>query len=62
MISKEEYIKFAEDGFNIIPLIKTIEKDLDSPIEVFSKIKNKKNTFLLESLSLIHISEPTRLV
>ena len=50
MISKEEYIEFAENGFNIVPLIKTIEKDLDSPIEVFSKIKNKKNTFLLESI------------
>ena len=42
MISKEEYIEFAENGFNIVPLIKTIEKDLDSPIKVFSRIKNKK--------------------
>ena len=50
MISKEEYIKFAENGFNIVPLVKTIEKDLDSPIKVFSRIKNKKNTFLLESI------------
>ena len=50
MISKEEYIEFAENGFNIVPLIKTIEKDLDSPIKVFSRIKNKKNTFLLESI------------
>ena len=32
MISKEEYIEFAENGFNIVPLIKAIEKDLDSPI------------------------------
>ena len=50
MISKKEYIKFAENGFNIVPLVKTIEKDLDSPIKVFSRIKNKKNTFLLESI------------
>ena len=50
MISKEEYIEFSENGFNIVPLIKTIEKDLDSPIKVFSRIKNKKNTFLLESI------------
>ena len=53
MISKEEYIEFAENGFNIVPLIKTIEKDLDSSIEVFSKIKNKKNTFLLESIEAV---------
>ena len=50
MINKEEYIEFAENGFNIVPLIKTIEKDLDSPIKVFSRIKNIKNTFLLESI------------
>ena len=50
MISKEEYIKYAENGFNIIPLVKTIDQDLDSPIKVFSKIKNKLNTFLLESI------------
>ena len=50
MINKEEYIEFAENGFNIVPLIKAIEKDLDSPIKVFSRIKNKKNTFLLESI------------
>ena len=50
MISKEEYIEFSENGFNIIPLVKTIDLDLDSPIKVFSKIKNKRNTFLLESI------------
>ena len=50
MISKEEYIKFSENGFNIIPLIKTIDLGLDSPIKVFSQIKNKQNTFLLESI------------
>ena len=50
MISKEEYIKYSENCFNIIPLIKTIDLGLDSPIKVFSKIKNKQNTFLLESI------------
>ena len=58
MISKEEYIEFAENGFNIVPLIKTIEKDLDSPIKVFSRIKNKKNTF---SVSYTHLTLPTTL-
>ena len=43
MISKEEYIKFSENGFNIIPLIKTIDLGLDSPIKVFSKISNVFN-------------------
>ena len=65
MISKDEYIEFGENGFNIIPLVRSINFDLDSSIKVFSKIKDKRNTFLLESieggekwaqyLSLIHI-------
>ena len=52
MISKEEYIEFAENGFNIVPLIKTIEKDLDSPIKVFSRIKNKKILSCLNPLKV----------
>ena len=50
MITKEEYNKYAEDGFNIIPLIKNINLVSHSPIEIYSKIKDKKNTFLLESI------------
>ena len=50
MITKEEYDQYAIDGFNIIPLIKKIDVVLDSPIKIYSKIKNKENTFLLESI------------
>ena len=50
MISKEEYNKLANDGFNIIPLIKDLNIELDSPISLYSSIKDKKNTFLLESI------------
>ena len=50
MISKDEYIEFGENGFNIIPLVRSINLDLDSSIKVFSKIKDKRNTFLLESI------------
>ena len=50
MITKEEYNKLANDGFNIIPLIKDIKIELDSPISLYSAIKDKKNTFLLESI------------
>ena len=42
MISKEEYNRLANDGFNIIPLIKDLNIDLDSPISLYSSIKNKK--------------------
>ena len=50
MITKEEYDQYAIDGFNAIPLIKEIEIVSDSPIKLYSKIKSKENTFLLESI------------
>ena len=50
MISKEEYIDYAGKGFNLVPIIKELEIDSDSPIILYSKIKNKSNTFLLESI------------
>ena len=50
MITKEEYINFVESGFNIIPLVKDIEINSASPIDLYSKIKDKQNTFLLESI------------
>ena len=50
MISKEEYIDYAGKGFNLVPIIKELEIDSDSPITLYSKIKNKSNTFLLESI------------
>ena len=47
MISKEEYNKLANDGFNIIPLIKDLNIELDSPISLYSSIKDKKKYFLI---------------
>ena len=40
MISKEEYIKYAENGFNIIPLVKTIDQDLKEKFGNFIEIKD----------------------
>ena len=50
MITKEEYIEYANNGFNIVPLVKSIDANFDSPINLYSNIKNKKDTFLLESI------------
>ena len=50
MITKEEYIEYANNGFNIVPLVKSIDANFDSPINLYSNVKNKKNTFLLESI------------
>ena len=50
MITKQKYSELKQEGFNIVPLIKEINSDLDSPINLYSRIKVKKNTFLLESI------------
>ena len=50
MITKEEYINYAKSGFNIIPLVKDLKINSGSPIDLYSKIKDKQNTFLLESI------------
>ena len=50
MITKEEYIKYAESGYTVIPVIKSISNSQDSPISLYLKIANKRNSFLLESV------------
>ena len=50
MITKEVYKEFSKNGFNVIPLVKNLKTKISSPVELYSNIKNKKNTFLLESI------------
>ena len=50
MISKLQFQEYVDQGFNIIPLSKEISLDNASPLTIYSKIANKTNTFLLESV------------
>ncbi len=50
MITKEEYIQYASEGFNVVPIFRELDIDSDSPLSLYSKIKDKENTFLLESI------------
>ena len=50
MITSKEYDELKLEGFNIIPLIKEIDSDSDSPTNLYSRIKDKRNSFLLESI------------
>ena len=50
MITSKEYDELKLEGFNIIPLIKEIDSDSDSPTSLYSRIKDKRNSFLLESI------------
>ena len=50
MINKLQFQEYANQGFNIIPLSKEISLDNSSPLTIYSKVANKTNTFLLESV------------
>ena len=50
MISKEECLRFKDEGYNIIPLVKSIYLNEDTPLCIYSKISDIGNTFLLESV------------
>ena len=50
MITKEEYIKYADSAYSIIPLTREIDNAGDTPISLYSKISDQQNTFLLESV------------
>ena len=54
MIDKKIYANYTGAGYSIIPLIREVEAKGDTPISLYLKVANQKNTFLLE-LSLIHI-------
>ena len=53
MITSKEYDELKLEGFNIIPLIKEIDSDSDSPTSLYSRIKDKRNSFLLESIEAV---------
>lgn len=50
MISKEEFLRFKDEGYNIIPLVKSVYLNEDTPLCIYSKISDIGNTFLLESV------------
>ena len=50
MINKLQFQEYVNQGFNIIPLSKAISLDNASPLTIYSKVANKTNTFLLESV------------
>jgi anthranilate synthase component 1 len=50
MISKKQFQEYVDQGFTIIPLSKEISLEGASPLSIYSKIANKTNTFLLESV------------
>ncbi|MDA7851776.1 anthranilate synthase component I, partial [Gammaproteobacteria bacterium] len=50
MIDKKIYTNYTDAGYSIIPLVREMEARGDTPISLYLKIANQKNTFLLESV------------
>lgn len=50
MISKTEFERLGEQGFNCIPLIKELLADLDTPLSTYFKLADEPFSYLLESV------------
>ena len=50
MIDKKIYANYTDAGYSIIPLVREVEARGDTPISLYLKVANQKNTFLLESV------------
>jgi anthranilate synthase component I len=46
----QEFQRFAEQGFNRIPLVREVRADLDTPLSAYLKLANRAGCFLLESV------------
>lgn len=50
MMTLDEFNALAAQGYNRIPLVAKCYADLDTPLSVYLKLANTRNTFLLESV------------
>ena len=50
MITESEFRALAAQGFNRIPLVEEVFADLDTPLSLYLKLANARDSFLLESV------------
>ena len=50
MITKKEFEAYKNNDFSILPMAREIVSPADNPLSLFSKIADKKNNFLFESV------------
>ena len=50
MITKKEFEDYKNSDFSILPMAREIVSPADNPLSLFSKIADKKNNFLFESV------------
>ncbi len=49
-MNRQQFINYAKQGFNRIPVYKEILSDLDTPLTLFMKLANRPYSYLLESV------------
>ena len=50
IVSKEQFIKLADEGYNRIPVVHEILADLDTPLSAYLKLAEGPYSYLLESV------------
>ncbi len=50
MISFEQFQQYAADGHTLIPVVREVLSDLDTPLSVYLKLADGHNTYLFESV------------
>ncbi|MEY3709826.1 MAG: hypothetical protein RIQ67_1466, partial [Pseudomonadota bacterium] len=50
MISQAEFSALADQGYNRIPLVRSLQADLETPLSLYLKLANQPNSYLLESV------------
>ncbi len=48
--TKEDYLKYAEEGHDIVPVFREILADVETPVSVLQRFAQQENAFLLESM------------
>ena len=49
-MTEQEFIEYARQGYNRIPVVRVLPADLDTPLSVYLKLANQPYTYLLESV------------
>ncbi|MDR3395187.1 MAG: anthranilate synthase component I [Parasulfuritortus sp.] len=49
-MTEQDFIEFARQGYNRIPVFRHLPADLDTPLSIYLKLANQPYTYLLESV------------
>jgi anthranilate synthase component 1 len=50
MMTHAQFQQFAADGFNLVPVVREVLSDLDTPLSVYLKLADGPHTYLFESV------------